>query len=125
MVHDRYLYDRVSNQWTVDRYLDDLLERYGGIDSVLLWTGYTNIGADERNAFDLFRNLPGGLSAVRQMVARFHARGVAVLWPNFPWDQVRLASRLVCTPRPINRSCLTCASAVPPGQRFLCCSGYT
>ncbi len=90
MVHDRYLYDRTTNQWTVDRYLDDLLERYGGIDSVLLWTGYTNIGADERNAFDLFRNLPGGLSGVRQMVARFHARGVAVLWPNFPWDQVRL-----------------------------------
>ena len=89
MVHDRYLYDRTTNQWTVDRYLDDLLERYGGIDSVLLWTGYTNLGADERNAFDLFRNLPGGLSSVRQMVARFHARGVAVLWPNFPWDQVR------------------------------------
>ena len=38
MVHDRYLYDRASNSWTVDRFLDDLLERYGGIDSVLLWT---------------------------------------------------------------------------------------
>ena len=87
MVHDRYLYDRASNSWTVDRFLDDLLERYGGIDSVLLWTGYTNIGADDRNAFDLFRNLPGGVDGVRQMVARFHARGVAVLWPNFPWDQ--------------------------------------
>jgi iron(II)-dependent oxidoreductase len=86
MVHDRYLYDTTTNQWTVDRYLDDLLERYGGIDSVLLWTGYTNLGADERNAFDIFRNLPGGLAGVRQMVARFHARGVAVLWPNFPWD---------------------------------------
>ena len=83
MVHDRYLYNRETNSWTVDRYLDDLLERYGGIDSVLLWVGYTNLGADERNAFDLFRNLPGGVAAVRQMVARFHARGVAVLWANF------------------------------------------
>lgn len=38
MAHDRYLYDPVANQWTVDRYLDDLLQRYGGIDAVLLCT---------------------------------------------------------------------------------------
>ena len=43
MVHDRYLYNRVADTWTVDRYLDDLVERYGGIDSVLLWHGYTNL----------------------------------------------------------------------------------
>jgi hypothetical protein len=35
MLHDRYLYDRATQQWTVDRYLDDLQERYGGIDSVV------------------------------------------------------------------------------------------
>ena len=28
MLHDRYLFDRESNQWTVKRYLDDLNERY-------------------------------------------------------------------------------------------------
>lgn len=27
MVHDSYLYDRASGEWTVDKYLDDLLER--------------------------------------------------------------------------------------------------
>ena len=27
MVHDKYLYDRVTNQWTVDKYLGDVTER--------------------------------------------------------------------------------------------------
>ena len=36
MVHDRYFYDPVSGKYTVDRYLDDLNKRYGGIDAVLI-----------------------------------------------------------------------------------------
>ncbi|MGC2250970.1 MAG: hypothetical protein WA626_09850, partial [Acidobacteriaceae bacterium] len=34
MVQDRNLYDPVSGKYTVDRYLDDLQKRYGGIDAV-------------------------------------------------------------------------------------------
>jgi gamma-glutamyl hercynylcysteine S-oxide synthase len=37
MVHDRYFYDPVAGRYTVDRYLDDLEKRYGGIDAVLVW----------------------------------------------------------------------------------------
>src|SRR5512146_720028 len=33
MVQDRYLYDPVAHKYTVDRYLDDLEKRYGGVDS--------------------------------------------------------------------------------------------
>ena len=59
MLHDRFLYDRESNQWTVNKYLNDVMERYGGIDSVLLWQGYPNIGVDDRNQFDMLDSLPG------------------------------------------------------------------
>ncbi|HXE04583.1 MAG TPA: hypothetical protein VN579_01255, partial [Bryobacteraceae bacterium] len=44
MVEDRYFYDPAQRRYTVDRYLDDLDKRYGGIDSVLLWPVYPNIG---------------------------------------------------------------------------------
>jgi len=40
MVEDRYFYDPVAGKYTVDRYLDDLDKRYGGIDSVLVWPVY-------------------------------------------------------------------------------------
>jgi len=87
MVEDRYFYDPVAGKYTVDRYLDDLAKRYGGIDAVLIWPVYPNSGIDNRNQFDDFRDLPGGIAGIRQMVADFHKRGVRVLFPYMPWDQ--------------------------------------
>ena len=87
MVHDRYFYDPVAGKYTVDRYLDDLEKRYGGIDAVLIWPTYPNMGIDNRNQHDMIRSMPGGLAGVRQMVADFHRRGVHVLFPMMMWDQ--------------------------------------
>ncbi len=87
MVHDRYFYDPVENRYTVDRYLDDLEKRYGGIDSVLIWPTYPNMGIDNRNQHDLIRSMPGGVAGVRQMISDFHRRGVRVLFPMMMWDQ--------------------------------------
>jgi formylglycine-generating enzyme required for sulfatase activity len=87
MVHDRLFYDPSKHEYTVNRYLDDLTMRYGGIDSVLVWHTYSNIGIDSRNQFDLFRDLPGGTAGVRQMVEDFHKHHVRVLFPIMLWDQ--------------------------------------
>ncbi len=87
MVHDRYFYDPVAGKYTVDRYLDDLHTRYGGIDAVLVWATYPNMGIDNRNQQDMVRSMPGGVEGVRQMVADFHKRGVRVLFPIMMWDQ--------------------------------------
>ncbi|MEK8032840.1 SUMF1/EgtB/PvdO family nonheme iron enzyme [Ideonella sp. DXS29W] len=86
MVEDRYLYDPQQRRYTVDRYLDDLEKRYGGIDSVLIWPIYPNIGIDNRNQLDMLRDMPGGVPAVRAMVDDFHRRGVRVFFPVMPWD---------------------------------------
>ena len=87
MVHDRYFYDPVLAKYTVDRYLDDLEKRYGGIDAVLIWPTYPNMGIDNRNQHDMIRSMPGGLTGVKQMIADFHRRGVRVLFPMMMWDQ--------------------------------------
>ena len=87
MVQDRYFYDPVAHQYTVDRYLDDLEKRYGGIDAVLIWPTYPNMGIDDRNQHDMIRSMPGGVAGVRQMVEDFHRRGVRVLFPMMMWDQ--------------------------------------
>jgi iron(II)-dependent oxidoreductase len=86
MVEDRYFYDPVERRYTVDRYLDDLEQRYGGIDSVLIWYVYSNIGVDDRNQTALARDLPGGLAGLRQAIADFHRRGVKVFLPTMAWD---------------------------------------
>jgi len=87
MVEDRYLYDPATGRYTVDRYLDDLVARFGGIDAVLIWPTYPNIGVDDRNQIDMLRSMPGGIEGVKAMVADFHRRGVKVLFPFMMWDQ--------------------------------------
>jgi formylglycine-generating enzyme required for sulfatase activity len=86
MVHDLYFYDRATGRYTVDTYLADVKRRYGGIDSVLVWPTYPNIGVDDRNTDQMIRDMPGGISGLRQMVADFHRAGVKVLFPIHPWD---------------------------------------
>src|ERR1700684_4526026 len=84
---DRFFYDPEAHRYTVDRYVDDTVQRYGGIDAVLIWPTYPNMGIDNRNQHDLIRCMPGGIPGVRKMVEDFHRRGVHVLFPMMMWDQ--------------------------------------
>ena len=84
--YDRYFYDPDTGNYTVDRFLADLKTRYGGIDALLMWPTYTNIGIDDRNQFDFFRTMPGGLAGVARVTRQLKAAGVRVLWPYNPWD---------------------------------------
>ncbi len=86
MIEERNFFDREKGTYTVDRYLDELEKQYGGIDSVLIWDTYPNLGVDDRNQFDRLRDMPGGLPAVKEMVAAFHRRHVSVILPETPWD---------------------------------------
>jgi gamma-glutamyl hercynylcysteine S-oxide synthase len=87
MAEDRFFFDPATGKYTVERYLADVTKRFGGIDSVLIWQSYPNIGIDNRNQYDLIRALPGGIPAVRAMVEEFHKHGVHVLFPVMVWDQ--------------------------------------
>ncbi len=87
MVQDRFFYDVDAGRYTVGRYLDDLDRRYGGIDSVLVWPTYPNMGIDDRNAYDWVSDMPEGIAGLRRAVEDFHARGVKVFFPVMLWDQ--------------------------------------
>lgn len=87
LVWDRSFYDPDKREYTVDRFLRETEDRIGPIDAVLVWHVYPNIGVDERNQFDLLRDLPGGIAGVRAMVDRFHAHGVKVFFPILAWDK--------------------------------------
>ena len=84
--YDRYFYDEKTHSYTVGRFLDDLKTRYGGVDAILMWPTYTNIGIDDRNQFDFFRTMPDGLDGVGKVTKELEEAGVRVLWPYNPWD---------------------------------------
>src|SRR5690349_4121843 len=86
LIWDRSFYDPEKGGYTVDRFLTDTEQRVGPIDAVLIWHVYPNLGVDDRNQFELLRDLPGGIPAVRGMVQEFHKRGVKVFFPFISWD---------------------------------------
>ena len=87
MVEDRYFYDPIAGKYTVERYLADVEKRYGGIDSILLWPVYPNMGIDDRNQLDMIRAMPGGVAGVAKLIADFQEHGVRVLFPMNMWDE--------------------------------------
>ncbi|KAI8977334.1 C-type lectin protein [Mycotypha africana] len=65
----------------------DAEERYGSIDSVVVWPTFPNLGCDSRNSEDYYRCLPGGTQGIRTLVTEFHKRNVKVLLPIVGWDK--------------------------------------
>jgi formylglycine-generating enzyme required for sulfatase activity len=86
LIWDRSFYDPEKGEYSVERFLKETEARIGPIDAVLIWHVYPNLGVDDRNQFDMFRDLPGGLGGVRKMVEDFHLHGVKVLFPILAWD---------------------------------------
>ncbi len=86
MLFDRKVVEPASSELTADRYLADATERFGGLDAVILWHAYPRIGFDERNQFDFYRQVPGGVAGLRRLARRIQASGTRVLLAYYPWD---------------------------------------
>jgi formylglycine-generating enzyme required for sulfatase activity len=86
MLWDESFYDSVSGAFLVEEYLDNAEREFGGFDVLILWHAYPRIGFDERNQYDFYRDIPGGLSALADIIARLHRRGVRAVIDYNPWD---------------------------------------
>jgi formylglycine-generating enzyme required for sulfatase activity len=86
MMYDEALYDRIKGQYSIDSYLDNGVRQFGGYDAVVLWQAYPRIGFDDRNQFDFYRDMPGGLKGLRELSRAIHRRGVKVFIDYNPWD---------------------------------------
>ncbi|HUT88070.1 MAG TPA: SUMF1/EgtB/PvdO family nonheme iron enzyme [Thermoguttaceae bacterium] len=83
---DETFYDPKQGRYTVDAFLDQAEREFGGYDAVVLWHAYPRIGFDDRNQFDFYRDMPGGLAGVKALVCELHASGVKVFVDYNPWD---------------------------------------
>lgn len=86
MMYDLDFYNPEKGIYTTDKILERGDREFGGYDSVVLWHAYPRIGIDERNQFDFYRDMPGGLEGVKKAVHEFQARGLRVFINYNPWD---------------------------------------
>lgn len=82
---DQLICDPQTGRYTPERYLE-YARSFGEMDAIVLWHAYPNLGIDERNQFDFYRDGPGGLEGLRSMVEVFHRHGVRVFLDYNPWD---------------------------------------
>jgi len=83
---DHTFWSPEKGEYLVDSYCETMEKEFGGLQSVILWHSYPNIGIDERNQFDFFDALPGGRDGLKQVVTDFHRNGVKVFITYNPWD---------------------------------------
>jgi formylglycine-generating enzyme required for sulfatase activity len=86
MLCDQRFYDPEAGHYRVDAYLEEARREFGGFDSVVLWHAYPRVGLDDRNQFDFYRDAPGGILGLRDVVQQCHAAGVRVFLDYNPWD---------------------------------------
>ena len=86
MMYDLDFYDPKQRKYTASKIIERGKKEFGGYDSVVLWHAYPRIGIDERNQFDFYRDMPGGLEGVKKQVDEFHSNNIRVFINYNPWD---------------------------------------
>ncbi len=87
MAWDKDYYDPVKKTFQLDRFLSHGKKLYGGDDVICIWPTWPTLGLDQRNQFDLYRDQPGGLPALRKLADSLRARGTKLFIAYNPWDE--------------------------------------
>ena len=84
---DSQYYDALAGQYRYDQFLADRGAALGGFEAYMIWPTWPRLGLDQRNQWDMYRDLPGGLPEIQRQVAYAHSRGTRYFIAYNPWDQ--------------------------------------
>jgi formylglycine-generating enzyme required for sulfatase activity len=87
MAWDHKFYDAKNNRINLPAFADKGKKLYGGNDVIGLWPTWPSLGLDQRNQFDLFRDLPGGTGALRKLADTLRKNGTRFFVCYNPWDE--------------------------------------
>ena len=87
MANDRALYDE-NWHYNIKGYLSNYEKNFGGVDIVLLWAAYPQLGFDNRDQYSFYRNLPGGTASLKALCDELHAMGKKLFIAYNPWDNI-------------------------------------
>lgn len=85
MANEKSLYDEHGN-YAIRACLKKYEADYGGVDVVVLWPTYPQLGFDNRTQYSFYRNLPGGVAGLKQLCHELHQMGKKLLIAYNPWD---------------------------------------
>jgi iron(II)-dependent oxidoreductase len=86
MAWDREFYDRFTGKYTFADVLRNGVEQFGKIDIYALWPTWPRLGLDQRNQWDIYRDLPGGIQQLRNFTRMSRMSGTRFFVSYNPWD---------------------------------------
>jgi|WetSurMetagenome_2_1015567.scaffolds.fasta_scaffold00001_147 gamma-glutamyl hercynylcysteine S-oxide synthase len=86
MAWDREFYDRLTGKYNYGDYLKKGIDKFGYIDVFGIWPTWPRLGLDERNQWDLYRDLPGGTAQLRNFARMSRPYGTKFFIAYNPWD---------------------------------------
>ena len=87
MAWDHEYYDAFEEKYKLRNYLDNGKKYMGGYDVYSIWPTWPRLGVDQRNQWDLYEDLPGGLNKMRELAAMCQDEGTKFFIAFNPWDQ--------------------------------------
>ena len=84
---DEKYYDRFKGEYGFDRFIGEKKDLFGGYDVFAIWPTWPRLGVDQRNQFDMYRDMPGGLPELRRQAALMHRTGGKYFISYNPWDE--------------------------------------
>ncbi len=84
---DHDYFDALTQQSNFEHDLEAGQKLLGGYDAFLVWPTWPRLGLDQRNQWDLYRDLPGGLEELNRQVKFAHKKGVKFFISYNPWDE--------------------------------------
>lgn len=87
MAWDREFYNRFSGEEGFGGYLEEYNRLFGHVDVYGIWPTWPRLGLDERNQWDLYRDLPGGTASLRRLGREARAAGCRFFIAYNPWDR--------------------------------------
>lgn len=84
---DHKVYNAETKKYQLISFIEKGKKLYGGDDVIGIWPTWPSLGLDQRNQFDLFRDLPGGLPALKNLGNEMRKQHAKFFLCYNPWDE--------------------------------------
>jgi formylglycine-generating enzyme required for sulfatase activity len=80
-------YDHQNGGYKIEEFLENGKKLCGGYDVYGIWPTWPALGTDQRNQWDLYKDLPGGLSKLKEISTKAKEQNTRFFISYNPWDQ--------------------------------------
>lgn len=87
MAWDRTYHDRFTGTNGFNSFIEEYNRLFGHLDVYGIWPTWPRLGLDERNQWDMYRTLPGGLDQLRRMSRFARLNDCRFFIAYNPWDR--------------------------------------